>query len=423
MQREDLDVMNILKFLFIVLFIFLPIYQIGRFQMGNGIAITINDILVTSVSIVWIIQSLLKKRVVKNLNFPLARPIIIFIIVAFLSLIINIPNLRLSELFVSSLYLIRWVLYVCIFFVVVSFNIHFKQKIVYLLTGSSFVIVLLGFAQYFFYPNLRNLYYLGWDEHMHRMFSTFLDPNFAGTFFVLYLIFLSGMLLYFLKNKQKNLVIVNTATLLLTFSAIYLTFSRSALIMLFVSFFIFLILIRKISLMLLLIAASLIFITISSKNFYIENINLFRIASTEARLDSAKNALHIIKDNPILGVGFNGYRYAQIRYGFRHGQNGITSHADAGTDNSFLFVLATTGFVGLFAYLYLLFSLLSRAYLNYKLSKNIEIKYYMSIIALASFVGIIIDSLFINSLFYSFNMIWLWILVGLLDSKDPDKSG
>ena len=56
-----------------------------------------------------------------------------------------------------------------------------------LLLFSGLVIVGLGFVQYFFYLGLRNLYYLGWDEHLSFIFQL-LDPNFAGAFPALFFI-------------------------------------------------------------------------------------------------------------------------------------------------------------------------------------------------------------------------------------------
>lgn len=408
--------MNFLKALFIFLLLTIPFAQVGRLQLGSGVAITINDIAVAIIAIVWFGRTISKKKL-KNLNSALSKPIFIFIIVAFSSLIINIPNLKPFELLVSSLYLIRWVLYACLFFVVASFDSKFKTKIAYLLMMASFILVLLGFIQYFLYSDLRNLYYLGWDEHLYRLFSTFLDPNFAGAFFVLYLIFLSGILLYFLKNDKKNLVILTIVIILLTLLATYLTFSRSAALMLLGSFLTFFVLINSKKWMVGLILISLIFLAVSSKNIYIENTYLFRTASIEARLDSARNAIQIIKDNIVIGVGFNAYRYAQIRYKFIDGKETLKNHAGAGTDNSFLFISSTTGLIGLLSFLYLLFSILKRAYINYRATKKGEIINILSIIVIASFIGIIFDSIFINSLFYPFNMMWLWILVGLMENK------
>lgn len=458
--------MGILKIIFVIFLLTFTLGEVFRFDLGNNLFVKPIDFVTIVLVLAWLVREI---RVLKqdpgsspglkvqddkkgdsgvSASWRIPRmtkgqsrmtgPILLFVSIALISLLVNVKYLSHNEFIASFSYLLRWVLYVGLYYVVKSFPFEFKKKIIYILIATGALIVLFGFIQYFFYSNLRNLYYLGWDEHMYRLFSTFLDPNFAGAFFVLYLIFLSGLLLYFLKNKQKSLVILSVVILLSTLLGIYLTFSRSALIMLFVSAFTFLILIKKTRLLIGLVLVSLIFFLLSSKYFYIENINLFRIASTEARLISARSAIEIIQDNPLLGVGFNGYRYAQIRYGLRHGENAIRSHADAGTDNSFLFVLATTGIVGLLSYLYLLFSILKRAQelhalrhaelvsASYRVPKQARndmysIRNVLSIIVIASFVGIIVDSLFVNSLFYSFNMIWLWTVLGLLHGKDSSR--
>jgi O-antigen ligase len=145
-------------------------------------------------------------------------------------------------------------------------------------------------------------------------------------------------------------------------------------------------------------------LSISSKYSNIENINLFRTVSSEARLETAGNAVKIIQDHPIFGVGFNAYRYAQLRYGFRNSKANIISHADASPDNSFLFIMATSGLVG-FAFFILLWLRL----LKYNIKNNPFL--------LSSVIGIFINGLFINSLFYPFIMIWLWIVIAVKESN------
>jgi len=179
--------------------------------------------------------------------------------------------------------------------------------------------------------------------------------------------------------------------------------------MLFASSITLLVLRKQLKLLIILFIISAIMFAIFSKNFYIENTNLLRIASSEARIDSAKNAIEIIKNNPILGVGFNSYRYAQIRYGFRQQTETINSHADAGTDNSFLFVLATTGIIGFIAYM-LFWKRLVRIAFNNRTST-------VGIITLSSVAGLFVNSLFINSLFFPLIMLWMWILMGLIENN------
>jgi len=406
--------MGLLKIIFIVFLGLFPLGELIRFDLGN-FSIKPIDIAAILLFVVWVPQAFKKwkKNIISNNLFI---PIILLAATMCISLLLNIKNFSGNEIFVAFSYILRWILYASLIFIVKSFQVKFKEKIIYLLLSIGAVIIFLGFTQHFFYTSLRNLYYLGWDEHMYRMFSTFLDPNFAGSFFVLYLIFLAGLLLNSLKNKISQVWFIGLISIF-TLVSVYLTYSRSALIMLIVSAFIFLTSAKKIKWLVLIICVSVLFILTSSKNFYIENINLFRIVSAEARIDSAKVAIEIIKNNLFFGVGFNTYRYAQVKYGFRNAVGSAESHADAGTDNSFLFIFATTGIIGLIFYLNLLWVILKKSYLNYKQHKDKDIQKYIGLVVLASVGGIIIDSFFVNSLFYSFVMIWIWILLGLIEKN------
>ena len=408
--------MDVLKFVFIIFLAMFCLGEVVRFDLGNNFFIKPIDAAAIVLSLIWAIKRFNRRREI--FSDSLFLPISIFIGVMFASLILNVKNFSQNEIFVAFSYILRWILYANLYFIVKTFPSKFKKKILYTLLTVSGIFTFFGFIQYFFYSNLRNLYYLGWDEHMHRMFSVFLDPNFAGAFFVLYLFFLLGILLYLLNNnKIKQSWLIGLMSIFALIS-IFLTYSRSALIMFLLSVIIFFVLLRKIKWIFGIILISTTFIVISSKNFNIENINLFRIASAEARLDSAKIAMQIIRENPVFGVGFNTYRYAQIKYGFRNEINSSGSHADAGTDNSFLFVLATTGIVGLIFYLNLLWNIIKKAYSSYKVNKENNIQKYISITIISSVVGLIVSSLFINSLFYSFIMIWMWILLGLVSRRD-----
>lgn len=408
--------MVILKFIFIILLGAFLSGEVIRFDLGNNISIKPVDIAAIILLLVWIILRI--KNFIKNMmSDSLFTPMLLVVTIMCISLAVNFKYFYNNEILVGLSYIARWVLYASLYFVVKSFPPEFRRKIIYLLLITGGLFTFFGFIQYFFYSNLRNLYYLGWDEHMHRMFSTFLDPNFAGAFFVLYLFLLLSLLLYFTNNNK--IIHARFIGFMSIFSliSIFLTYSRSALIMLLAATIVFCILSKKIKWIIAILFISIIFIIISSKNFNIENINLFRIASTEARIDSAKIAIRIIKDNPFLGTGFNTYRYVQIKYKFRNSVDSRASHADAGTDNSFLFIFATTGIVGLILYLNLIFKIIKRYYASYRKYTTINIQKYIAITVIASMSGIIINSLFINSLFYSGIMIWLWILLGITQRK------
>ena len=408
--------MDVLKFVFLIFLGTFCLGEVIKFDLGNNISIKPVDIAAAILLLAWITESF--KNFIKNTRSEkLFFPMLWVVVVMCISLAINFKNFSGNEILVGLSYIVRWSLYGSLFFVVKSFSSEFKKKVIYLLLITGALLTFFGFIQYFFYSNLRNLYYLGWDEHMHRMFSVFLDPNFAGAFFVLYLLFLLSFLSYLFRNNKIGEVWLISVVSIFSLISVFLTHSRSALIMLFISIVIFSVLTKKWYWVFGFILISLVFIFISSKSFNVENINLFRIASAEARLDSAKIAIQIIRENPVFGVGFNTYRYVQVKYGFRNPINSSISHADAGTDNSFLFVLATMGIVGVIFYLNLLWNIVKKAYMGYKINRN-GIQKHISIAVIASIGGLIINSLFINSLFYSFIMIWIWVLLGLISKRD-----
>lgn len=380
--------MGILKKLFIVTLFLFPLGEIARINLSNGFAIKPLDVGVGIIVLSGLMFKIIKKQKIKQMNIFL--PIVLFTLTGLFSLITNNLRLSLSEFFISFSYLLRWVAYAGIFFVVNDFDKEFKKKIASLLIALGSLIVGLGYLQYFLYPNLKNLFYLGWDEHMYRMFSVFLDPNFAGAFFVLFFLFLMNLL-----ARKENIFI--GILLVLTLGAIFLTFSRSALITLMISSSILLVLLNKKIWIALLLGIVFLALAISSKYFNIENINLFRVISTEARLKTAKNAIKIIQDQPIFGVGFNAYRYAQLGYRFRNDKAEVVSHADSGVDNNILFVLATTGVVGFLFYALMWIRIIKMA----------------NVLAVVSIIGVLVDSLFVNSLFYTYIMFWLWVIIGL----------
>jgi O-antigen ligase len=139
-----------------------------------------------------------------------------------------------------------------------------------------------------------------------------------------------------------------------------------------------------------------------------EGTKLFRLNSSKARLTSIVSAVTVIKDHPLLGVGFNAYRYAMHKYGFAVAPNWQYSHSDAGTDNSFLFVIATTGIFGFISFIYLLFTVVK------KLLNKISLD-PMKILSFTSLVVLSVGSLFINAFFYPLILSWMWIIFGLTE--------
>lgn len=388
--------MDLLKILIPLFFVSFSLGEIARIQFPNSITVGLFDISVVSLSF-YILAKTRKSK------FTLKIPIILFILISLFSLGINFRRYELDQFLIGSLYLLRWIAYTGVYFSATSLSDKGKKYTLRFMMLSGIFIVFFGYLQFLFYPSLRNLYYLGWDEHMHRMFSTFLDPNFAGVVFVLFFVFF-----YVFKEKFISNRLLSSLILLLTFGAIILTYSRGAYLMFVVCALIYSILVRQWKVVAGVVLVFAILFIILSPRFYIENTNLLRVASATQRLESSKQALAIFNKNP-LGVGFNTFRYAREKYGFKDLSLFGPSHSGAGVDNSMVLILVTTGVPGFLVYVYLIYKIFRIGSFNLRKNK-------MGLVLLVSLGGLLVNSLFINSLLYSFTMAWIFLLAGLTEN-------
>lgn len=296
------------------------------------------------------------------LNRPkLSRSVIWFGLAGLVSLIFSAFRLPLPVVLSGSLYLWRFLAY--------SLILSLKIDRRYLLFFSS-AVAALGLIQYLLVPDTRWLAAAGWDDHYYRLISTLLDPNFTGIILVLGLI-----LTYFTYPRSWRLY-------LLHLSALLLTYSRSSYLALFAAIAAIAFIKRKFYylLFILLFLSSLYFLPRPGG----EGVKLERLTSAKQRLANYQLGLELWQQSPVFGLGFNTLRY------FR---DNPASRSAPGLDSSLIFVLATTGVVGLLAYLNLLRSLWQK-------SRLLRV----------SLVALLVHSLFVNSLFYPFVLIWLLAL-------------
>ncbi len=264
---------------------------------------------------------------------------------------------------------------------------------------------MLGLIQYFWYPYLRNLSYLGWDPHLYRVFSTFLDPNFASIFFVLTLWL--GTYLWF-QNKQRWIVGLGE---ILVFVALLLTYSRSGYLALVFGIATMAVCSKhaKQAIVIILLFIGMLFLLPHKEG---EGVKLFRTVSTVARFGNWQRGVTLIKEAPLLGHGFNTLRYVQRKHGWVDDTQ-IVSHAGAGLDNSMEFIWATTGILGLGIYLWLLARI-------FRMGKSVlqSVKFrQLGVVLITTMVSVIIHSQFSNSLFFPQIVMWVWILIAALEKS------
>jgi len=385
--------MNIVVVLF---FISLLFGQIVRLPIAQGITIYPHDLMVVLLLGYWIFQ---KQKV--KINFTLFFPLQIFLLVALVSLIVNSFTQPFNAFLEGLAYCLRFFLYSGLYFVVLGQR-KIRWELYLYTTGVAFS--LLGIIQYVLYPNLRNLSYLGWDPHYYRLFSTFLDPNFAGLFLVI--AFILGLYIY--RIVKKNYLIIFSQFVLIV--ALILTLSRSS----WLSFLVPLIwLIWKKRLLKFFIGIGIFIMCLFFLPLPYRNITpVFRQETGLARINNWMYSIELIKNKPIFGYGFNLLRSVQEPVSTQPVGSQF-SHASAGVDNSFLFILVTTGIIGAVVWTYLLVSMgkMGISLMKYKKNAMLGETYVLTLSAIC------IHGLFVNSLFYPWIMIWMWILSGFVEQK------
>jgi O-antigen ligase len=356
-----------------------------------------------------------------NISQPLL-PLFLFIAWAAFSLLLNPLNLTYQKLLVSGLYWFRLVAYLLFFLAIFQSLKTTPRNTLQLLktlflSGALFVIF--GFLQLLFLPDFSVLHRAGWDEHLYRLTSTFLDPGFTGIILVFFSLIIISLIiqrsahLNFSKLFPKRRISPNSAYYILlisTFSALLLTYSRAS----YLSFLAGVAIISWVKKSPKLFIAAFTFILVFTT--FIpkppgEGGYLARTSTLNSRLINYRQSFEISKGHPFTGVGFNTYRYAQIRYGFISSQQSLTSHSASGADNSFLFILATTGIIGLALFVWFTINLLRTLFIILPINP-------LSLPALASVISLLIHSNFHNTLFYPLVIGYLAILLAFTMSNN-----
>jgi O-antigen ligase len=376
--------------IFALFFLSLLLGQLGSFMIVPGVTVYAHDI----VLVILLIMACIRSYKQKQYTPILVKPIIVFSGIALLSLLISENRFGWLAVGISSLYLFRFIAYAGLYIVMTQQYVSTKLLLRWLYffgTGIS----ILGLVQFVLYPQLQNLSYLGWDPHYYRLFSTFFDPNFTGIIIVLTI--LLGIHLMQKNNNRWYYVLE-----FINAGALFLTYSRSSWGALIVSLCIWIIWTKRWVLGLIIVTCITILLLLPTPGG--KTLRLFRTDSTFSRISNWKETIVLIQQTPIIGYGFNTLRYV-------HNDESIylpdtpVSRAASGVDNSFLFLLATTGIAGFVAYAWIIFRIVR---------KNTS----LLMVCILAAVGF--HCLFTNSLFYPWVMIWMWIFVGIQERATSD---
>jgi O-antigen ligase len=137
-----------------------------------------------------------------------------------------------------------------------------------------------------------------------------------------------------------------------------------------------------------------------------QTLRLTRVDSTVSRIANWQESGELIIKKPILGYGFDTLRFVS-RPSVQELPGLPVSRAAAGVDNSFLFLMLTSGIAGFVVYSWLLVSSVGKP----------------KALHLAILSSVIVQSQFINSLFYPWIMLWLWMFWAASEvMEEPQKN-
>lgn len=370
--------------LYVLFFTVFPFGQLLRYETSLfGINIAVHVIDLISLASICFIFSFPKERIFRYLG----KLLLVFIASWIFSLIL----FEFTELIRGLYYLLRLVSYFSFAAMIymIARNTYRKKLLLNIMYASITCFMLFGIYQFIYYFDLRDLYYVGWDDHLFRLTSTLFDPGYSAGVLIIGLI-------VSLKIKIFRYNMLNRCMSVLYTFAVILTFSRAGYI---ATVVVYLYLYKKQVLKILTVGILIVILLLIIPKPNSSGVELYRMFSIQSRLGNYKNTIGIILEAPLFGVGFNNIcSYKTINLGV----DNKYSHSCSGSDSSVLMVLATTGIIGIVTFT----ELLIRSFTYNR--GGIYIKLW-KVVAMSLLVG----SFFNNSLFYNFIMGLFAVFTGL----------
>ena len=388
--------------------------MLGRYTTEDrgGAAILLTDVLVLLFVFIWAFKTLVgRKELVKHLLLSL---LFIFAGILLLSWIQGIyivdstGEIDFKGLIVSFLYLCRFFFYAAIPLMTLGTlkkDIDLK-KWVKIFSWIFFGVIIGGFMQRIFWPDFFMFFVkYGWDPHQDRLLGSFFDPNFIGAFLSMNILFFLSITLHSKECRKWYIFLI-----LLGFIALGLTLSRSAYLAFILGFIVvtafrarWLLVGGLVSMFFMIMIVPGIFDRVS------QGVSLDD--SSQKHIESWETAWHLTQHYPVLGVGYNHLAVVQ-------GNLGLLDEWDinnkSGFENSFLSVSVYAGFIGLFSFLLFWFFYILYSVKNVLKKENSRYSQGVSLGILGALIVCVLSSMLINTLFFAFIMIELWMMLGFL---------
>jgi O-antigen ligase len=367
----------------------------ARTSLARGVTLRLEDLLLVVIGLSWLARNAVLKDIGLFLKTPLNQPIFCYVTACVLATGFGYMAGRV-ELKTGVLYVLKYCEYFIVFFMMVNHvrNRAQVKRFVLFLFLTAFIVAVIGIFQI---PD---------GERLSAPFEgEGGEPNTLGGYLLFIGMTAAGMAIKIKDARMRYLLLFFILCLVPPF---FFTQSRSSYLALIPATLTLALLTEKRVIIIGLVSVALLLSPLFLPSVVTQRI-LFTFnqprepdqivigdvrldTSTSARLQSWKDALRDFQKQPILGHGVTGYPFI---------------------DAQFPRVLVETGLFGLFAFLYLLYSVFRLALRHLR---ETEEPYYRGLITgfIAGFVGLVVHAIGVNTFIIVRIMEPFWFFVGII---------
>ncbi|MHB8781482.1 MAG: O-antigen ligase family protein [Candidatus Geothermincolia bacterium] len=339
--------------------------QVGLAGEARGLHFNMHEIVMSLVLLAWLAGILTGKRRIATRS-PLILPVLIL---AVFSIVASFTGMMHGATGMSTVFrFMRTTVYIYIFFLVLN-NVRTERdarRLIFVFLGCASVVAFIGLAQRALgeswaqqfsrdfletigYPAAVNVIQIGSQEQVYRISSTFIHPNILGGYLVFALPFFGSMIRVARYGWSKALLV---AGLFLNVGCLFYTGSRAAWLGVAAILFFYILLglrERRFILMLVNVAVIILLIVflVNPPGFIQERLSASSASEAASlRLQQYELAVDMFMEHPFLGMGV-GLEGKQLMVGSIRTEWGAV-------ESVYLTLLATTGALGLLAFLLVL---------------------------------------------------------------------
>lgn len=255
----------------------------------------------------------------------------------------------------GALYLLRLIVYAMLAVQIGVLERSLLRKSFFI---ALFIITITSIGQYLFLPSLKDLEYLGWDEHAGRLFGGFFDAHIAGIMYGLsaiglYLLGKEGKKSNGIKNSEERMKGIGYGIgTSLAILALVMSLSRLAL----ASMGAATVVsgkgsMRKAFLIGFFVAGTLLVVRYHPTRIGSEATHLLRTSTVSARFVDNQNGIALGLQYPLVGVGYNRLPSYKKSQESPKQFEVLEQHASGAYPSVFVTIFATGGVIGLLLFL------------------------------------------------------------------------